>query len=191
MGMCRLFLVIALAVAAGTPAAAQPLAEIARREEARRAAIKKPSRVITNKDLRPVERWDPPSTAPAAAGQGEAAPAQPESAPGQPAAPAEQEQEEADPEAQEREWRQKMSDAKTALERSQMYHDALQSRINALWAEFTAKDDPAQRAVVELERRKAIAEQERVKEEIEQRKKAIADLEEEARRAGVPPGWLR
>lgn len=190
MGMCRLFLVIALVVAAGT-AAAQPLAEIARREEARRAAIRKPSRVITNKDLRPVERWEPPAQAPAAAGQDAGTPGQPEAAPGQPAAPAEPEEDEADPETQEREWRQKMSDAKTALERSQMYHDALQSRINALWAEFTAKDDPAQRAVVELERRKAMAEQERVKEEIEQRKKAIADLEEEARRAGVPPGWLR
>ncbi len=191
MGMCRLFLVIALVVAAGMPAAAQPLAEIARREEARRAAIRKPSRVITNKDLRPVDRWEAPSPSPASPGQDAAVPASPEAAPGQPAAPEEQEQEEADPEAQEREWRQKMSDAKTALERSQMYHEALQSRINALWAEFTAKDDPAQRAVVELERRKAMAEQERVKQEVEQRTKAIADLEEEARRAGVPPGWLR
>ena len=37
----------------------------------------------------------------------------------------------------------------------------------------------------------AIAEQERVKAEIEAQKKAIADLEEEARKAGVPPGWIR
>ncbi|HEY8536730.1 MAG TPA: hypothetical protein VIL25_09775 [Vicinamibacterales bacterium] len=181
---------IALVVAGAAPAAAQSLAEIARKEEARRAAIKKPSRVITNKDLRPVERWEAPAPAPATP-PAEATPAAPSAASGRQPAPEAEAQEEPDLETQEREWRQKMSDAKTALERSQMYYDALQSRINALWAEFTAKDDPAQRAVVELERRKAIAEQERVKEEIEQRRKAIGDLEEEARRAGVPPGWLR
>ena len=41
-----------------------------------------------------------------------------------------------------------MTDARQALERSQMYLDALQSKINALWADFTARDDPAQRAQI-------------------------------------------
>ena len=41
-----------------------------------------------------------------------------------------------------------MADARLALERNQMYADALQSKINALWADFTARDDPAQRAIV-------------------------------------------
>ena len=68
--------------------------------------------------------------------------------------------------------------------------DALQSKINALWADFTARDDPSQRAQLELERKRSLAEQERVKGEIETRKKAIADLEEEARKAGVPRGWI-
>lgn len=189
MAMPRLLLVIALSVTAAGQTLAQPLAEIARREEARRSRIAKPSPVITNKDLRPTDRLGAPPP-PAAAPPADAAPAQPAegAAPGEPAEP---EDEEAAREADEQAWRQKMADAKTNLERSQMYHEALQSRINALWAEFTGKDDPAQRAVVELERQKAIAEQERVTEEIEARKKAIADLEEEARRAGVPPGWLR
>jgi hypothetical protein len=31
----------------------------------------------------------------------------------------------------------------------------------------------------------------RLKKAIDSDKKAVADLEEEARRAGVPPGWLR
>jgi hypothetical protein len=84
-----------------------------------------------------------------------------------------------------------MADARQALERNQMYADALQSKINALWADFTARDNPVQRAQIEIERQKALAEQERVKAEIGAQKKAIADLEEEARKAGVPPGWLR
>jgi len=42
---------------------------------------------------------------------------------------------------------------------------------------------------VSLER--LVQELERLKKEIQQQTKAIADIEEEARRAGVPPGWLR
>jgi hypothetical protein len=38
---------------------------------------------------------------------------------------------------------------------------------------------------------KALAELERVRGDIEAQEKAVTDLEEEARRAGVPPGWLR
>jgi len=36
-----------------------------------------------------------------------------------------------------------------------------------------------------------VAELDRLKKQLLADKKAIADLEEEARRAGVPPGWLR
>ena len=72
-----------------------------------------------------------------------------------------------------------------------MFAEALQSRINGLTTDFTARDDPAQRAVVANDRQKALAELDRVKNDITQQTKAIADIQEEARRAGVPPGWLR
>ena len=174
-------LVVALLGAWASPAAGQSLAAVARKEEARRKGVKQTSRVITNKDLRQVAAVPAP-VAPAPT----AAPAP------DPAAPADKPVDEETQRAEdEQAWRQKMADAKVALERSQMYADALQSKINALWADFTARDDPAQRAQIELERKRAIAEQERVKGEIETQKKAIADLEEEARKAGVPPGWIR
>jgi hypothetical protein len=64
-------------------------------------------------------------------------------------------------------------------------------RINALTTDFTNRDDPAQRAQIELERQRSLAELDRVKKEIAEQTKAIADIEEEARKAGVPPGWLR
>ena len=57
--------------------------------------------------------------------------------------------------------------------------------------DFVNRDDPAQRAVLASDRQKAIGELDRLKKQIEADKKAIADLEEEARRANVPPGWLR
>ena len=47
------------------------------------------------------------------------------------------------------------------------------------------------RQAIATERQKTIDELNRLKKEIEDDKKAIADLQEEARRAGVPPGWLR
>ncbi len=84
-----------------------------------------------------------------------------------------------------------MQAARQALQRSQILADALQSRINALTSDFTSRDDPAQRDLVAADRQKALAELERVKNEIAQNTKAIEDLQTEARRAGVPPGWLR
>ena len=68
----------------------------------------------------------------------------------------------------------------------------MQTRINALTTDFVNRDDPAQRAVIaqrppEGDRRARPPEEGRRSTD----KKAIADLEEEARRAGVPPGWLR
>ena len=184
MRLNRFSLTLAWLLAAASVASAQSLADLARKEEARRKKVKAPSRVITNKDLHATDA--PPPPLPPAQPATEATPDKPESA-----APAAKTDDADQAAKDEQAWRQRMADARQALERSQMYADALQSKINALWADFTARDDPAQRAVLEVERKRAIAEQERVKGEIEAGKKAIADLEEEARRAGVPPGWLR
>jgi hypothetical protein len=181
MSWVRALLVLVIAAWA-VPASAQSLAAVARKEEARRKQVKQPSKVITNKDLKPVTA-PPPPPAPA----DPAAPAAEGAPPPADAAPDEAQQREQDEQA----WRNKMQDARQALERSQMYADALQSKINALWGDFTARDNPVERAQIEIERKKAIAEQERVKGEIEAQKKTIADLEEEARKAGVPPGWIR
>ena len=53
------------------------------------------------------------------------------------------------------------------------------------------RDDPAQRAVIEQNRLKAMAELERVQRDVAASTKAIRDIEDEARKAGVPAGWLR
>jgi hypothetical protein len=184
MRTLRVSFVLPLLLALATSVVAQSLADVSRREGARRKQIKNPSRVITNKDLRPSEAPPPPPPPPAAHAP---APAAPDGA-----TPAESEvSDEEKRQKDEASWRQRMTDARQALDRSQMYLDALQSKINSLWADFTARDDPAQRGAIETERKKALAEFDRVKLEIEANKKAIDDLEEEARRAGVPPGWLR
>src|SRR4029450_6601579 len=71
------FVLLLLALAASV--GAQSLADVSRREGARRKQIKNPSRVITNKDLRPSEAPPPPPPPPPPAAQA-SAPAAPEGA---------------------------------------------------------------------------------------------------------------
>jgi hypothetical protein len=84
-----------------------------------------------------------------------------------------------------------MKTARDQIARTQIFMDSLQTRINSLTTDFVNRDDPAQRAKIETDRQAALAELERVKKELTDQQKAIAAIEEEARRAGVPVGWLR
>jgi hypothetical protein len=174
-------------------AAAQSLAELAKQEEARRKALKTPAKVYTDADLKRLA----PATPPPAPGQAPPAPAT-----GQDTKEGEQQAAvvqaaageaagEQEPQKDEAWWRNRITEARAKLERSKLLCDALQSRVNALTADFTARDDPAQRAVLANDRIKVLGELERMKAEIGAQTKAIADIEEEARQAGVPPGWLR
>jgi hypothetical protein len=171
---------VALVAALAVTASAQSLGELAKKEEARRKAIKSSGKVLTGDSIRsvPTPSVSAPPLAPSAG-----TPATPPAATEKPKVE--------DRKAQELAWRQRIQAARDALQRSQIFAEALQSRINGLTADFTARDDPAQRAVVANDRQKALAELDRVKNDIAQQTKAIADIQEEARRGGIPPGWLR
>jgi hypothetical protein len=186
-------LLAGLLLALVSPATAQQptLADVARAEEARRKTLPpKTGKVLTNDDLRGNREDRPAVPAPAVAPVGDAA--APASGPASPAdAKKAADATPEDPKKDQAYWHDRITAARQQLERSQMFATALESRINGLWAEFTAKDDPAQRANVERERQKSLAELERVKREIDEQTKAIAGIEDEARKLGVPPGWLR
>ena len=168
---------------AAAGAYAQSLGDVARKEEARRKTVKKPSRIYTNDNLKSV---DPPSQPVPGPEPQAATPAAPDaSAATAPAA------NDAASARDEKYWRNRLDTERTALARAQTLQEALQSRINALSTDFVNRDDPAQRNVIAADRQKALAELERVKKEAAQHLKAIADIQEEGRRAGVPAGWLR
>jgi len=179
-----------LAASSLAVARAQSLADIARQEEARRKTVKDGGKVYTNKDLKPVPPPSPSEPQPPAAPAGSTKTADKESAS---SAKGKEKEKEAEPEPvkDQKYWSGRMRDRQAQLDRDQVYADALQSRVNQLTADFVNRDDPAQRAVIGTDRQKAVAELDRVTQAIQEDKKAIADLEEEARRAGVPPGWLR
>lgn len=196
MGAKRLFMTIAWLLLAIAIASAQSLADVARREEERRKTIKKPAKIYTNDDLRRIAgpgvtvTVDIKSTpAPEAPAPAAAAPVTTPAAQAPPANAAAVAQ--AAAAKDEASWKGRMSDARLQLERNKGYADAMQSRINALTADFSARDDPAQRAVLGADRIKALAELDRLKKEIVADTKRIADIQEEARRAGVLPGWVR
>ena len=68
---------------------------------------------------------------------------------------------------------------------------ALQNRVDGLWRDFTARDDPFQRAEIGQDRIEALQELEHTETDIVRLDQEIRDIQEEARRSGVPPGWLR
>jgi hypothetical protein len=183
-GLC---LTMVLAVPAGA-VSPQSLGDLARQEAERRKSIKTEAKTFTNKDVprapaAPVAVPAAPAD-PAAAGK---PPAQADAAGPKPAtAGADNE-----PQKDEAYWSGRRRALLEQLDRNQTYADALQSRINALTTDFVNRDDPAQRAVIANDRQKAITELDRLKQTILDDRKAIAEFGEEARRAGVPPGWLR
>jgi hypothetical protein len=192
--------VVALILVSSATASAQSLADVARREEERRKAVGTAGRVYTNERLKP----EPPASGAPAAMPGSDAPTTPAapptpaagvSAPGAPGGdagkPGDQVAGSADAPTTEEAWRKRVAAERDGVSRSQILAEALQSRINALTTDFENRDDPAQRSVIAANRQKALAELERVKREIDQHQKAIAAIQEEARRAGVPAGWTR
>jgi hypothetical protein len=183
-------LAVALLVPPAARLGAQSLAEVARQEEARRKEIRQPAKVYTNKDLPNVPPPSGPATAPAPS-EKPATPAAADSKDGANEPPPAPNASEKGAVKDQKYWSGRMRDLLAELDRDQSYSDAMQSRINALTADFAARDDPAQRAVIGRDRQKAIDELDRLKLAIQRTRKAIADLEDEARRAAVPPGWLR
>lgn len=175
-------------------ATAQPqsLAEAARKAEAERKAVKAPGKVYTNDDLKRFGSAPPPPPA----GAGEAARPAPPAVEGQPPAqpgpeasaqkPAEQQ-----PVKDEAWWRKNLGEARGKLERSRAAVEALDNRIYALQLDFYSRSEQSERDTIAREIEKVMAEKDKNYREMEGATATLAGLEEEGRRAHVPPGWLR
>jgi hypothetical protein len=174
-------LVLAAVVLAGFAGTvrAQSLADVAKKEEERRKEIAAPAKVYTNKDL--VEVAAPPTpAAPAAAAPDASKDTDKDDA-----------KDDKGPKKDQAYWAGRMKAAQLQLQRDKDFADALQTKINAQTTDFVNRDDPVQKMQIAKDRDKSIAELDRLKKSVVDDQKAIDDLQEEARRAGVPPGWLR
>ncbi len=191
-----ILLVLVMTVLSARPVTAQSLAEVARREAARSESLGRQTRVYTNEDLRAYPATSPPDGAPSTKGGATQADAGDESSDESVSSVNDGAQsgtsdDEDEPVRDESYWRSRIGTVQNQLQRNELFREALESRVNALTTEFVNVDDPAQRALVAIDRQKVQSEMQRVEDEIERLNDDIADIEEEARRASVPPGWLR
>jgi hypothetical protein len=156
------------------------LGDASRRETLRRQILPQATHTLSNENLpapRPVfSEPEPPAST---------TPDKPETAAGSDA-------DKAKPETHdEKWWNTRITAARQAVDHDQSTIDALQSQINGLTTDWINRDDPAQKSQLEQRRNKAIDDLNRMKTQIDVDKKSVDDIMDEARRAGVPPGWLR
>lgn len=187
---------VALLLLAPLVVAAQGLGDASKKEKARREQAKAPkAKTYTQEDLATL----PPVANDPAASSGESAPPPVASAPlnaGE-TAPPDTTGETALPDQSsgagdgarndENVWRGSVAQAKARVERARRTYQRLAGMYLVPGYEYQdAKGRTAIGSVEELQRLTAAA-----KAELDVAAKALADLLERARRAGVPPGWLR
>ena len=170
--------VVAGVLVAGVAASsAQSLADVARKEEARRQKIAKPSKVYTDED---VQKYAPVT----AGAQAAATTVTALDANGKPVG--QQAAAEGLP-SDEAGWRARLQNARDGLDRDKLLLSALeqQGRSAARRSGTAEGDQPADDGSARA------AEIKRLKAEMDAHRATLANAEEEARKAGVPPGWVR
>ena len=153
------------------------LGELALREAVRRQAMTASTRRLTDADIAPAPERVPPKPAAAATGS-----TTDEVKPGEKLDEAPKD---------EKWWRARMTAARAALERDKLLFAALDNRVSVLTRDVVNRDDPAQRAALITERLRALEELELMRKQVVADTEAIALVEEDARKAGIPPGWIR
>lgn len=141
------------------------LAQEATRESLRRAALPPATIRLTDADFPPGAQATPSR--------------------GEPAAEA------SSPQKDEAWWRARMKQLTEVMARTDATLESLSIELAGLERDIAARDDPAQRS--QLVRRRAALVDERQERQRERRAQdaSLEALLEEARKAGVPPGWLR
>ena len=90
-------------------------------------------------------------------------------------------------------WRRDAKARRDAIKRAEAKVAAAQARVDSLLVDLNPTNvmDPNRLQTLEADRAKAAADLEAAKDELAKARQALEDLEEEARKSGVPPGWLR
>jgi len=176
-------------IAFASAARAQSLAEVARQEAERRKAIQAPARVYTDADVRRFPVAPPPEPPQADPSKATATADKPSARLEDAAAPPKPVEPSVD--LGEEYWRKLITDARSALARSSSYVEALRQRAQALTTQFYTLEDPVQRNAAAAQRRKVLDDIEHLLKDMAAQEQAIAKIEADARKANIPPGWIR
>jgi hypothetical protein len=177
----RLVLVLALLMPT-VLVAEETLSEAADKEKARRAKQKgQPAKVYTNEDL-PSEEETKVGKKDGTKGKGKATPTvTPTPAPSAGA----------DRRVEEAQWKGRAAAARSALQQAEVAVAALKDALSRLGTQTIASTDTSEILRLKEEQEKVRAEIEQAEQTVQAAKGALAELEEEARRQHIPPGWLR
>jgi hypothetical protein len=189
MGLARVLFVVAAALLALPPiAGAQGLGDASKKEKARREQSKAPkTKTYTQDDtlgLPPVANETPDTSSasapPPAGGSGDLIfPSARESSAGGSSENARR--------GEEAQWRARVARAQARVEESRKRYEDLAAKNLVPGYEY--QDSRGRTTIHSIEELQAMTA--RAKADLEAAEKALADLLEEARRASVPPGWLR
>jgi len=174
--MQRLVRLTLLTTALASPLLAQSLGEVAARTNKDRKGA--PAKVYTNDDLdgaRSAAESQGTVSTPAASAPSGAAPT-----PAPTMDPAQR-------------WRRDGKQRRDAVTRSEAKVAAIQAKVDALLLDRDPVNvmDPNRLQTLEAVKARALQDLETAKAELSQARQALEDLEEDARKSGIPPGWLR
>ena len=160
-----------------------PLVKAAKKEKERRAKTEA-KKTLTNQDIEDIRKKQPTSGIESTSGEEGEEPKKEGEATAK--------KEEPDPTQTEEYWRGRKHDVDSRVNDAQARVEQLQSEINSLTTAFYAEaDGVGQRPLIESERGERIKELEAAKQELEDARAEQEGLQDEARRAGALPGWLR
>jgi hypothetical protein len=206
----RRLLALPLILALGAPAAAQSLGEMAEKEKAKKKDPK--AKTFTDKDLEKRRPPQEPTPSPAPGGRTTQGTRRSTPTAGVPnvyegMTPDEIEEAKkaggarreegpaADSAGAEAVWRKRMQEAHEAIDVAEKQVGELQAKYTALAQDLNPNPediaDPMRQFKLDDRKRETLAELEAAKAKVAAKKQALADLEDEARRKNVPPGWLR
>jgi hypothetical protein len=161
------------------------LVQAAKKEKERRAKIAA-SKTFTNKDIEDFKRKNNIEDDSSSAAN------QPQTQPAEETKSKEENQKKPDLADDEQYWRGRHQEANERLQAAEQKVNELQSDVNALTRQFYAESDGVGgRGQIEAQRNERLSDLDKAKAELEQARQALNSLEEEARKAGAPPGWVR
>ena len=169
-------------------AGAQSLGDLAKKEQERQKTVKGTGKVYTDKD---VAKYPPaPGPGDAAAKPGVPSPDDSAAPVAKPAAQTARETPSGEEKGQAY-WKGLLKDVQARIDRDRSAREALQEKLSSFDTIWVDRDDVLLRARIGQERAKAEDEIARLTKAIDNGVKEIEKIREDARRQGVPPGWLR
>ena len=155
----------------------------AKKERERRSKLKT-GRVYTNKDVQEFVAKNPTPVR-------EGTEPEPQSQPAEEAEAADLEDVNRDLALSEEYWRKRYREVSSRLKDAEQAAAEIQKEVDDLTRAFYALSDVEQRGFIEYQRTQRLNDLQQAKRELEDAQTDMDNLEEEARKAGALPGWLR